>query len=216
MHKHETHANLWLANNPVINHRLSQIRDVGADKRLCRDSVRHIAQMMCYGVTANLQETTKKIVTPVQQYDAPFLAHDFPVIVPILRAGLAMADGLEDLLPESTVAHVGMYRDHDTLEAIEYLNKLPDLKGRDVILVDPMLATGNSAQLALDMIKKKGADMSRVSFLVLLAAPEGVKHIYKAYPDVKIFSGALDEKLNENAYIVPGLGDAGDRSFGTE
>jgi uracil phosphoribosyltransferase len=216
MHKHEKHENLWLANNPVINHRLSQIRDVGADKRLFRENVRHIAQMMCYGVTANLQQIAKKIVTPVQQYDAPFLAQDFPVIVPILRAGLAMADGLEELLPESTVAHVGMYRDHDTLEAVEYLNKLPDLKNRDVILVDPMLATGNSAQLALDMIKKKDADMSRVSFLVLLAAPEGVQHLYKTYPDVKIFSGALDEKLNENAYIVPGLGDAGDRSFGTE
>ena len=127
-----------------------------------------------------------------------------------------MADGLEALLPESTVAHVGMYRDHDTLEAIEYLNKLPDLNNRDVILVDPMLATGNSAQLALDMIHKKGADMARVSFMVMLAAPEGVAHIYKTYPDVKIFSGALDEKLNDKAYIVTGLGDAGDRSFGTE
>ena len=167
-------------------------------------------------ITAHLDQTSKKIETPLQEYDAPFLERDFPVIVPILRAGLAMADGLEDVLPESIVAHIGMFRDHDTLEAVEYLNKLPDLAGRDVILVDPMLATGNSAELALDMIKAKNADMSRVSFMVLVAAPEGVKHIQDKYRNVKIFSATLDEYLNENAYIVPGLGDAGDRAFGTE
>lgn len=216
MYKHEGYETLWLASHPVINHRLSQIRNINADKRLFRENVRRIAQMMSYMITAHLEQSTKTTKTPLKTYDAPYLAHDFPVIVPILRAGLAMADGLEEVLPESTVAHVGMYRDHDTLEAVEYLNKLPDLAGKDVLLVDPMLATGNSAELALDMIKAKNADMSRVSFMVLVAAPEGVKHIQDKYRSVKIFSATLDECLNENAYIVPGLGDAGDRSFGTE
>mgnify|MGYP003625118754 CR=1 FL=1 len=205
MHKHGNFENLWVADHPVIDHKISQIRNVATDKRIFRDNVKQIAQMMSYAVTSELEVSQQSVETPITTYMAPVLKNSFPVIVPILRAGLAMADGLEEVLTESTVAHIGMYRDHDTLEAIEYLNKLPDLKDRDVILVDPMLATGNSAELAADMIMAKGADPKRVIFLVLLAAPEGV-----------IMSATLDERLNENAYIVPGLGDAGDRCFGTE
>lgn len=216
MHKHSGFENLWVANHPVIDHKISQIRDVATDKRIFRENVKQIAQMMSYAVTADLTPSKQEVETPITTYMAPVLKNDFPVIVPILRAGLAMADGLEEILTESTVAHIGMYRDHDTLEAIEYLNKLPDLKDRDVILVDPMLATGNSAELAVNMILAKGADPKRVIFLVLLAAPEGVKHMAKCHKDVRIMSATLDERLNENAYIVPGLGDAGDRSFGTD
>tara|TARA_R110002124_G_scaffold64985_2_gene177504 strand:+ start:311692 stop:312342 length:651 start_codon:yes stop_codon:yes gene_type:complete len=216
MHKHGNFENLWVADHPVIDHKISQIRNVATDKRIFRDNVKQIAQMMSYAVTSELEVSQQSVETPITTYMAPVLKNSFPVIVPILRAGLAMADGLEEVLTESTVAHIGMYRDHDTLEAIEYLNKLPDLKDRDVILVDPMLATGNSAELAADMIMAKGADPKRVIFLVLLAAPEGVKHMASCHKDIRIMSATLDERLNENAYIVPGLGDAGDRCFGTE
>jgi uracil phosphoribosyltransferase len=216
MHKHSGFENLWVANHPVIDHKISQIRDVATSKRIFRENVKQIAQMMSCAVTADLTPSKQAVETPITTYMAPVLKNDFPVIVPILRAGLAMADGLEEILTESTVAHIGMYRDHDTLEAIEYLNKLPDLKDRDVILVDPMLATGNSAELAVNMILAKGADPKRVIFLVLLAAPEGVKHMAECHKDVRIMSATLDERLNEHAYIVPGLGDAGDRSFGTD
>lgn len=215
MHKHAGFKNLWVANNPLIDHRLSEIRANTTSKRIFRQNVKFIGQMMAYHVTLDLPSTAKVIETPLESFNAPVLKNDFPVIVPILRAGLAMADGLEDLMPEATVAHVGMYRDHDTLEAIEYLNKLPDLKGRDILLVDPMLATGHSAGLAIEMIKAKGADMARVKFMVLVAAPEGVKYLEEHYPDMQIYTAALDSHLNEHAYIVPGLGDAGDRSFGT-
>ena len=216
MHKHADFDNLWVADNPVIDHRLSEIRAINTDKRVFRQNVKYIAQMMAYSVTQDLPRATQSVETPLERFDAPVLKNEFPVIVPILRAGLAMADGLEDVLPEASVAHIGMYRDHDTLEAVEYLNKLPDLAGRDVLLVDPMLATGHSAALALDMIKAKGADMARGKFVVLVAAPEGVTLLKDKYPALKIYTAALDSHLNENAYIVPGLGDAGDRSFGTE
>lgn len=216
MYKHNDYKNFWISDHPIIAHRLTQIRDVKCDKRVFRQNVKYIAQMMSYDITKNLKTRKDQVTTPLKSYDAPVLDGEFPVIVPILRAGLAMGDGLEDVFPEATIAHIGMYRDHDTLEAIEYLNKLPNLKDRDVILVDPMLATGNSAILAFNMIRDKGADLSRVSFLVLVAAPEGVELVNSEYPDVKIYAANLDDHLNEQAYIVPGLGDAGDRSFGTE
>jgi uracil phosphoribosyltransferase len=159
---------------------------------------------------------TQKIETPICGMDAPVLKNEPPVIVPILRAGLGMSAGLSQLMPEAQIGHIGLYRDAETKQPVEYLVRLPHLKGREVILVDPMLATGYSAAYAIGLLMRHGAAPANIRMMVLVAAPEGVRAVAKAWPDVKIFTAALDERLNENAYIVPGLGDAGDRMFGTE
>jgi uracil phosphoribosyltransferase len=207
--------NLHIVDHPLVQHKLSHMRDKNCPDSQFRTLLREIAHLMSYEVLKDMEIETREIETPMQKMDAPFLKKPLPVIVPILRAGLGMSDGVLDMIPEATTGHIGVYRDHDTHQPVEYLVKLPEVAGRHFILVDPMLATGGSAKFALDVMVKHGVDPKKMSFMVLVAAPEGVKVIADAYPDLPIYTAALDEKLNENAYILPGLGDAGDRIFGT-
>lgn len=215
MKKHPDFSNLYVASHPLILHKLSQMRDENCAKAQFCTLLKEIALLMGYEVTRELPMTTKKIVTPMTSMDAPVLAGEEPVIVPILRAGMGMAEGLQELMPAARVGHIGLYRDEKTHEPVEYLVKLPDPKGKFFILVDPMLATGHSARYALDVMVKRGVDPDKIRFMALVAAPEGVRAVQASYPKIPIYVAALDEKLNDKAYIVPGLGDAGDRLFGT-
>jgi uracil phosphoribosyltransferase len=167
-------------------------------------------------MTAHLSMTTAKNTTPICEMDAPVLKGQPPVIVPILRAGLGMSVAFDHIMPEAPVGHIGLYRDPETKQPVEYLVRLPQLKNRDVILADPMLATGFSAAYAIGLLMRHGAAPANIRMMCLVAAPEGVEVVAKSWPDVAIFTAALDSHLNENAYIVPGLGDAGDRLFGTD
>lgn len=171
---------------------------------------------MGYEITRNLPLTTQPIETPLTTMDAPVLAGKKVAIVPILRAGLGMAQGLHDLMPSAREGHIGLFRDHETLKPVEYLVKLPEPEGRLFILVDPMLATGHSAVHACDVLNRHGVEDRSIRFLALVSAPEGVRVFHAAHPDIPVYVAALDSHLNENAYIVPGLGDAGDRMFGTK
>jgi uracil phosphoribosyltransferase len=171
--------------------------------------------LLCYEVTRDLELTTKTIETPLMTIDAPTLEGKKLVFASVLRAGNGLLDGMLDLVPAARVAHIGLYRDHNTLEAVEYFFKAPsDLADRLVIVVDPMLATANSAIAAIDKLKERGA--SNIRFLCLLASPEGIERFTTAHPDVPVFTASIDQKLNEKGYIVPGLGDAGDRMYGTK
>ncbi|MBU0859820.1 MAG: uracil phosphoribosyltransferase, partial [Alphaproteobacteria bacterium] len=194
----------------------SLMRDVACNKAQFKLLLKEISLLMGYELTRPLPLTTRTIQTPICPMDAPILEGKKPVIVPVLRAGLGMAEGLEELMPAARVGHIGLYRDEKTHEPVEYLVRLPDAAGRIFIMVDPMLATGNSAKHALDVLVRAGAVPEMIRFMALVAAPEGVKVLLEAYPQVKIFVAALDKQLNEKAYIVPGLGDAGDRLFGTK
>lgn len=200
--------------HPLVQHKLSLIRDKARSTSSFRRLVREIAMLLAYEVTRELPMTTQSIETPLQRMDAPVIEGKKLVLAPILRAGLSLADGMLELIPSARVAHVGLYRDHDTLEAIEYFFKAPhDLADRLVIVTDPMLATGNSAIAALERLKARGAKDLR--YVCLLAAPEGVSKMRDMHPDVPIWTAAIDSNLNEKGYIVPGLGDAGDRIYGT-
>ncbi|MCI5060947.1 MAG: uracil phosphoribosyltransferase [Alphaproteobacteria bacterium] len=216
MYKHQDFKNLHVVDHPLVLDRLSQMRCKETPTQDFRRLLREIAMFMGYEVTKDIPLTTKKIETPICEMEAPVLSHPEPVLVPILRAGLGMSDGLKDLLTNAVFGHIGVYRDEETHRPVEYLVRLPQNIGpREVILVDPMLATGHSAKYALDLLAREGVPQKQIRFMVLVAAPEGVKVIEEAYPDIPVYVAALDEKLNENAYIVPGLGDAGDRVFGT-
>ena len=215
MKKHPDFPNLFVADHPLILHKLSQMRDEGCGKEQFGMLLKEIALLMGYEVTGSLPMTTRKIKTPLTVMDAPVLAGEEPVIVPILRAGLGMAAGLQELMPAARMGHIGLYRDEKTHEPVEYLVRLPDTKGKFFILVDPMLATGHSAKYALDVMVKRGVNPDKIRFMALVAAPEGVKVVQGAYPKVPVYVAALDDHLNDKAYIVPGLGDAGDRLFGT-
>ncbi len=215
MKHHPDFSNLHVADHPLILHKLSMMRDVGCTKVMFKMLLKEIGMLMGYELTKRLPLTTREIETPITAMDAPVLAGKKPVIVPILRAGLGMVEGLEEIMPAARVGHIGLYRDEETKEAVEYLVKLPNTEGRTFFLVDPMLATGNSSKYAIDVLVKNGVAPEDIRFMVLVAAPEGVQALLDAYPQVPVFTAALDEKLNENAYIVPGLGDAGDRLFGT-
>ncbi len=200
--------------HPLVQHKLSLMRDKTRSTSGFRQLVREIAMLLAYEVTHELPMTTQRIETPLQAMDAPMIDGKKLVLAPILRAGLALAEGMLELIPSARVAHIGLYRDHDTLEAIEYFFKAPhDLADRLVIVTDPMLATGNSATAAIERLKARGAHDIR--FVCLLAAPEGIAQMQALHPDVPIWTAAIDEKLNEKGYIVPGLGDAGDRIYGT-
>ncbi|MCA3630669.1 MAG: uracil phosphoribosyltransferase [Methylobacterium sp.] len=203
-----------IVKHPLVQHKLSLMRDRTRSTSGFRQLVREIAMLLAYEVTRELPMTTQRIETPLQAMDAPMIDGKKLVLAPILRAGLALAEGMLELIPAARVAHIGLYRDHDTLEAIEYFFKAPqDLADRLIIVTDPMLATGNSATAAIERLKARGAHDIR--FVCLLAAPEGIAQMQAQHPDVPIWTAAIDEKLNEKGYIVPGLGDAGDRLYGT-
>lgn len=207
--------NLTLVDHPLVQHKLSLMRDVECSTGKFRRLLREISQFLAYEALRDLPITTKRIQTPLVEMDAPVLEGKKLVFVSILRAGNGLLDGLLDLVPGARVGFVGLYRDHETLEPVEYYKKLPrSLSERPVVLVDPMLATGNSAIAAIDNVKADGA--KDVRFICLLAAPEGVAKMQEAHPDVRIYTAAVDERLNELGYILPGLGDAGDRMFGTK
>ncbi|MEM6780794.1 MAG: uracil phosphoribosyltransferase [Pseudomonadota bacterium] len=215
MSSHPDFPNLTIVDHPLVQHKLSRMRQKDTPDHVFRQLLDEIAQLMAVEVTKDLPITTKTIETPIEAMDAPVLAEPYPVIVPILRAGLGMSAGLHKMLPEASIGHVGVYRDEATHKPVEYLVKLPDIADQPVILVDPMLATGGSALFALDAILKKGAKASQIRFMALVGAPEGVKAVSDVYPDLPIYLASLDKSLNVNAFIVPGLGDAGDRIFGT-
>lgn len=206
---------LTVIEHPLIQHKLSILRDRSTPTKLFKELVDEIAMLMAFEVTRDLPLEPIAIDTPLERMEARRLSGYEPVLVPILRAGLGMVDGIRALVPSARVGHVGLYRDHETLEPIEYYFKVPsDLAQRDVFVLDPMLATGGSAVDAIAQLKKAGAQ--RVRFICLVAAPEGVARLNQAHPDVPIFTAALDRQLNEVGYILPGLGDAGDRLFGTK
>lgn len=201
--------------HPLIQHKIGIMRVKDTSTKEFRDLVSEIAMLICYEATRDLHLADKLIETPLEKTIVKEIAGKKLCIVPILRAGLHMADGILNLIPNAKVGHIGMYRDEETLEPVEYFCKLPkDADERDIFVVDPMLATGGSAILAVDSLKKRGA--ASIKFVCLVAAPEGVAALQEAHPDVDIYTAALDEKLNEHGYIVPGLGDAGDRLFGTK
>jgi uracil phosphoribosyltransferase len=207
--------NLFILNHPLIQHKLSHMRDKHTSTRTFRDLLREITLLMGYEITRDLPLTTESIETPMVTFDAPVIAGRKLAIVPVLRAGIGMSDGLLDLIPSARVGHIGVYRNIDH-QPVEYFVRLPDLQDRTMILCDPMVATGNSAVYAIDVLKKRGVPGNRIIFVALVAAPEGVTTFQNAHPDVKLYIAALDSHLNEHAYIVPGLGDAGDRIFGTK
>ncbi len=201
--------------HPLIQHKLTHMRDIKTSTGGFRRLLREIAALLCYEATRDLKLTTKKIETPLAEMQAPVLAGKKLVFASILRAGNGLLEGMLDLVPSARVAHIGLYRDHKTLQPVEYYFKAPDdLGSRVVIAVDPMLATANSAIAAIDKLKEHGA--KDVRFVCLLAAPEGVDKFCAAHPDVPVVTAAIDSNLNEVGYIVPGLGDAGDRMYGTK
>jgi uracil phosphoribosyltransferase len=204
-----------ILNHPLIQHKLSILRREDTDTKMFRELVTEIAMLMCFEATRDLATEEVEIKTPVAPCKARQLKGKQPAIVPILRAGLGMVDGMQELLPQSRVGHIGLYRDPETSLPVEYYCKLPDdIAEREVFIVDPMLATGGSAIDAIGQIKKRG--VANIRFMCIIAAPEGLKALNEAHPDVKIYCAALDDHLNEHNYIVPGLGDAGDRIFGTK
>lgn len=200
---------------PLIQHKLSYIRDEQTGTKEFRELVDEVGMLMAYEVTRDLELDDVTVKTPVTEMTAKRLSGKKMAVVPILRAGLGMTDGVLKLIPAARVGHIGLYRDPETLQPVEYFAKLPqDIEERDFIVVDPMLATGGSAIEAINSLKKRGA--TKIRFMCLIAAPEGVKLLQEAHPDVDIYIAALDEKLDDHGYIVPGLGDAGDRLFGTK
>ncbi|MEC7762603.1 MAG: uracil phosphoribosyltransferase [Pseudomonadota bacterium] len=206
---------LTVVEHPLVQHKLTIMREKETSTAVFRQLLREISLLLAYEVTRDLAMTTKVIDTPITEMDAPTLKGRKLALISILRAGNGLLDGMLELIPSARVGFVGLYRDEATLEPVQYYFKVPEyLDERVVIAVDPMLATGNSSVAAIDLLKKAGA--KDIRFLCLLAAPEGVARMKEAHPDVPIITAALDQKLNEKGYIVPGLGDAGDRMFGTK
>ena len=208
--------NLHVLTHPLIQHKLNLMRMKETDTVLFRRLLNEIALLMGYEVTRDLKLVSREIETPLAKMNGLFISENKMAIVPILRAGLGMVEGLLDLMPRALVGHIGLYRDPQTKMPVEYLVKLPDPLDRLFILVDPMLATGNSAVHAVTVLLNHGVKQDKIRFVSLVAAPEGVKTFNKHYPDIPIYTAALDEGLTEKAYIIPGLGDAGDRLFGTK
>ncbi len=206
---------LTVVDHPLIQHKLTIMREKDTSTASFRQLLREISQLLAYEVTRAIPMTTKVIETPLGEMEAPTLAGKKMALISILRAGNGLLDGVLELIPAARVGFVGLYRDPETLQPVQYYFKVPeDLGGRLVICLDPMLATGNSSAAAIDLLKAAGA--TDIRFLCLLAAPEGVARMKEAHPDVQIVTAALDERLNDHGYIVPGLGDAGDRMFGTK
>ena len=206
---------LKVIKHPLVQHKLSLMRKKGTSTRSFRVLTREVGLLLAYEVTQDLPLEYEEIETPLQKMQAPFLEGKKLCLVPILRAGIGLLDGFLELIPSARVGHIGLYRDPVTLAAVEYYLKLPELiDQRLVIALDPMLATGHSSAAAVSRLKENGA--SNIRFVSLLAAPEGIEYFHSEHPDVPIYTAAVDEKLNDHAYILPGLGDAGDRIFGTK
>lgn len=208
--------NLFIVDHPLVQHKLTIMRQKSTDKTTFRQLMREVAMLIGYEVTSSLPTSMAQIVTPLASMKAKVIDEDNIVIVPILRAGLGMADGLLQLIPTAREGHIGIYRDPQTKKPVEYLVKLPEIKDQIFIVVDPMLATGNSAVHAVSTLRDRGIPSNRIVFMALIAAPEGIRTFQKAHPNIPIYAAALDEKLNDKAYIVPGIGDAGDRLYGTK
>ncbi len=208
-------AKVVVMDHPLIQHKIGIMRRVETGSKDFRTLASEVAMLECYEATRDLELADVEIETPICKATVKELKGKKLAVVPILRAGLGMVDGMLEMIPAAKVGHIGLYRDEETAEPIEYYCKLPgDCANREVFVVDPMLATGGSAVAALDMLKEKG--VRNIHFMCIIAAPEGVKRLTEAHPDVDLYVGALDDHLNERKYIVPGLGDAGDRIFGTK
>jgi len=207
--------NLQVISHPLVQHKLSLMRKKSTSTQSFRTLIREVGTLLAYEVTKDLPLIYEEIETPLMKMDAPFLEGKKLCLVSILRAGNGLLDGFMELLPSARVGHIGLYRDPETLAAVEYYMKLPDLINQRLVLaLDPMLATGHSSAAAVTRLKENGAE--NIRFVCLLAAPEGIEYFHKVHPDVPIFVAAIDQKLNDHAYILPGLGDAGDRIFGTK
>ena len=206
---------VFIMDHPLIQHKLTLLRDKNTGSKEFRELVSEVAMLMCYEATRDLPLKEVEVETPVSVAKAYVLSGRKLAFVPILRAGIGMIDGVMHMVPAARVGHIGLYRDPNNLEPVEYYSKLPtDIDEREVIVLDPMLATGGSAVDAISIIKK--SNPKSIKFMCIIAAPEGMKELTKAHPDVKIYCASMDERLNEHGYIVPGLGDAGDRIFGTK
>lgn len=205
---------LTVVRHPLVQHKLTLMREKETSTNSFRRLLREISQLLAYEVTREMEMTTKRIETPLCEMDAPMIDGKKLALISILRAGNGLLDGVLELIPAARVGFVGLYRDPETLQPVQYYYKVPDLRDRLTIALDPMLATGNSSVAAIDLLKKSGA--KNIRFMCLLAAPEGVARMKEAHPDVPIVTAALDSHLNDHGYIVPGLGDAGDRMFGTK
>ena len=207
--------NVTVVDHPLVQHKLSVLRDVRTGPKEFRELVSELAMLMAYEATREFQLTESTVMTPICETTTKVLAGKKVAIVPILRAGLGMVDGILSLLPAAKIGHIGLYRDPETLRPVEYYCKLPDdIAQRDVLIVDPMLATGGSAVAAIELLREKGA--KHIDLLVLIAAPEGIETVVANCDDVTIYTCSIDSHLNDHGYIVPGLGDAGDRIFGTK
>lgn len=208
-------AKVTVMDHPLIQHKIGYIRRTDTGTKDFRQTISEIAMLICYEATRELKLTDVEIDTPICKTTVKQLKGKKMAIVPILRAGLGMVDGMLSMIPAAKIGHIGLYRDPETLQPVEYYCKLPaDCADREIFVVDPMLATGGSSIAAIQMLKDKGC--KNIHFMCIIAAPEGVKAMEEAHPDVDMYVGALDEKLNDHGYIVPGLGDAGDRIFGTK
>jgi len=208
-------AGIHVVDHPLVQHKISLMRDKMTGVKEFRELTSETAMLICYEATRDLKLQDVEIQTPICKMTAKELAGKKLAVVPILRAGLGMVEGMLVMIPAAKVGHIGLFRDPETLEPVEYYCKLPaDCEEREVFVVDPMLATGGSCIAAIQMLKNRG--VKNIRFMCIIAAPEGVKKLQEAHPDVEVYIGALDEKLNEHGYIVPGLGDAGDRIFGTK
>jgi uracil phosphoribosyltransferase len=211
--------NITVCKHPLLQHNLATVRNKNTNQELFRLAIRRVTQFILHDATADLQLSKSIVETPIATVETEVLTTDTPIIItPVLRAGLAMSEVLMDLIPSASVYHLGLYRDEKTLQPITYYNKLGDnlnYQNARIFILDPMLATGGSALAALKIVKSCGISESNITLACIIAAPEGIAAVTQLYPDIKIFTGAIDERLNENAYIVPGLGDAGDRVFGT-
>ncbi len=215
MQKHPDFKNLYIVDHPLVSDKLTRMRDKNTGMADFRRLLKEIGMLIGYEATSRLETELKSIETPMQKMEAPALKGKPPVIVPILRAGQGMAEGLAELLYDSAVGYVGVYRDEETHRPVEYLKKLPPYEDQNWIVVDPMLATGHSSEYAFKLLSDHGVPLEKMIFMALVASPEGVRVVEESCPGLPVFIGALDERLNEDAFILPGLGDAGDRLYGT-